>query len=203
MPEIFIFAGANGAGKTSFANEYLRTGREHIVFVNVDEIARRLEEPPLGKLHRDMRAGRVMLEQIEGLVSTSTSFMFETTLTSLAYAQKIRVWRQLGYRTALTYLRLSNVEMSLQRVRKRVAAGGHGIPKRLSAADSIRAPIIFREYTSRSSTNGMFGTAWKANSGSLNRGPHHEENNQSRRSARGPEPGRYYKGPGGAVQTGG
>jgi predicted ABC-type ATPase len=129
VPEIFIVAGPNGAGKTSFANEYLRTGREQIVFVSVDEIARRLEEPPLGKVHRDMRAGRVMLEQIEGLVSTGTSFMFETTLTSLVYAQKIPVWRQLGYRTALTYLRLSNVEMSLQRVRKRVAAGGHGIPE--------------------------------------------------------------------------
>jgi predicted ABC-type ATPase len=123
--EIFIVAGPNGAGKTSFANEYLRTGREHIVFVNVDEIARRLEEPPLGNLHRDMRAGRVMLEQIEGLVSTGTSFMFETTLTSLAYAQKIPVWRQLGYRTALTYLRLERRDVAAEGTEK----SGRGRPR--------------------------------------------------------------------------
>jgi predicted ABC-type ATPase len=141
VSEIVIVAGPNGAGKTSFANEYLKT--ENLDFVNVDEIARRLEEPPVGQARRDIRAGREMLEQIEQLVATRKSFMFETTLTSLAYAQKIPVWRQYGYRVALTYLRLPSVEASLQRVRKRVAAGGHGIPEDVVRRRFARSPEYF------------------------------------------------------------
>lgn len=127
MPDILIVAGPNGAGKTSFAKEYIRSGRKDLIFVNADEIARRLAEPPRGERERDMRASREMLAQIDALVADRKSFMFETTLASLIYARKIPVWQQLGYRVALTYLRLPSVEVSMQRVRMRVAAGGHGI----------------------------------------------------------------------------
>ena len=46
--------------------------------------------------------------------------MFETTLASLTYARKIPAWRHVGYAVALIYLRLPNVDMSIERVRKRV-----------------------------------------------------------------------------------
>src|SRR5262249_33624988 len=119
----------NGAGKTSFANEYLRLERPDLTFVNADEIRRNLAEPPFGETQRDRQAGRLMLKQIDGLVAARQSFMFETTLASLAYATKIPTWRQQGYRIALTYLRLPSAEASLRRVRRRVEAGGHGVPE--------------------------------------------------------------------------
>lgn len=43
--------------------------------------------------------------------------------------RKIPLWRQHGYSVTLIYLRLPSVSDSLARVRKRVAAGGHGIPE--------------------------------------------------------------------------
>jgi predicted ABC-type ATPase len=46
---------------------------------------------------------------------------------------KIRAWWQGGYNIALVYLKLPSVEASLERVRRRVAAGGHAIPE-----DAIR-----------------------------------------------------------------
>jgi predicted ABC-type ATPase len=55
--------------------------------------------------------------------------MFETTLASLSYARKISTWRKQGYSVALIYLRLPNVEASIDRVRRRVEAGGHDIQK--------------------------------------------------------------------------
>jgi predicted ABC-type ATPase len=70
-----------------------------------------------------------MLRLINSLVADRRNFVFETTLASLVYAQKIPAWQQQGYLVALTYLRLPSVEMSLHRVRKRAAAGGHGIPE--------------------------------------------------------------------------
>jgi predicted ABC-type ATPase len=129
VPDILIVAGPNGAGKTTFADEYLKSERKDFVFVNADEIARALAEPAQSRTRLDRRAGREMLAQFDTLVASGQSFAFETTLASLIYAQKIPPWRRQGYAIALIYLRLPNVEMSLNRVRQRVTAGGHGIPE--------------------------------------------------------------------------
>lgn len=127
MREMIIIADPNGAGKTSFANAYLPAAKNDLVFVNADEIARELplSLPPI---ERNVRAGRVMLQRIENLTKAGAELLFETTLASLSYARKIPAWQARGYNVALIYLRLPDVETSLERVRKRVRAGGHDIP---------------------------------------------------------------------------
>ena len=129
MQEIIIISGPNGAGKTSFANQYLPAAEEQLVFLNADEIARGLASPTLSKVTLDLRAGREMLVRMDALAAARIEFMFETTLASLTYAQKIPIWQERGYSVALIYLRLPNVEASIARVDKRVAAGGHSIPE--------------------------------------------------------------------------
>lgn len=128
MQEIIIIAGPNGAGKTSFANQYLPAAEEELVFVNADEIAREIADPTLSRTALDLRAGREMLTRIAVLVERRSEFMFETTLASLTYAQKIPVWQRSGYSVGLIYLRLPTVEASIRRVRRRVAEGGHDVP---------------------------------------------------------------------------
>lgn len=129
MPEVVIIAGPNGAGKTTFASEYLPAARRHLEFVNADEIARAVSRPGLPQQQSDRRAARMMLERINDLVDANADFMFETTLATLTYARKIPLWRKRGYTVSLIYLRLPSVDASLARVRKRVVAGGHGIPE--------------------------------------------------------------------------
>ncbi len=129
MPEVVIIAGPNGAGKTTFASEYLPAARRHLEFVNADEIARAVSRPGFPQQQSDRRAARMMLERINDLVDANADFMFETTLATLTYARKIPLWRKRGYTVSLIYLRLPSVDASLARVRKRVAAGGHGIPE--------------------------------------------------------------------------
>lgn len=129
MPDLIIVAGPNGAGKTTFANEYLPLERGRFVYLNADEIAR---EPAFAGLRdrvRPIAAGRAMLNRIDATIARGGDLMFETTLATLSYAQKIPHWREAGYYVALFYLRLVSVEKSVERVRKRVAAGGHDIPE--------------------------------------------------------------------------
>jgi predicted ABC-type ATPase len=129
MQKIIILAGPNGAGKTSFANEYLTTAKELLVYVNADEIARAIADRSLTQEQTNIQAGRQMLARLEALAESGADFMFETTLASLSYAQKIRAWQARGSSVALIYLRLPNVDMSIERVRRRVAAGGHDVPE--------------------------------------------------------------------------
>lgn len=93
-----------------------------MAYVNADEIARNLSDLDVKPSERDVRAGRLMLREIDRLVQAGSEFMFETTLASLAYAAKIPHWRTNGYHVGLVYLRLPNVEASIDRVRRRVAA---------------------------------------------------------------------------------
>ena len=56
--------------------------------------------------------------------------MLETTLATRRYLAAIPKWRATGYGVELYYLRLPSPEAAVQRVRRRVADGGHAIPER-------------------------------------------------------------------------
>jgi predicted ABC-type ATPase len=166
MPEIIIIAGPNGAGKTSFANEYFPYAREGLLFVNADEIAREISGS-VPSAHRDLQAGREMLRRIERLVTDKAEFMFETTLASLTYAQKIPRWQSYGYHVSLIFLRLPSADAAIERVRTRVQAGGHGIPreivrqrfdKSLRYLEEIYKPLV-NDWTVWDSLDGSFQVA--------------------------------------------
>ena len=69
--------------------------------------------------------------------------------------RRFQSWRKRGYTVSLVYLRLGSVDESMARVRKRVAAGGHGIPeeairrrfgKSLRYFETIYKPIVDEWY---------------------------------------------------------
>jgi len=124
---ILIIAGPNGAGKTTFANEFLPKEGNCPTFVNADLIAAGLA--PLSPETTAIRAGRLMLEEINNHVRRGESFAFETTLSGLMYVRLIQNSQRIGYRVKLIYLSLPNPEMAVARVADRVAQGGHFIPE--------------------------------------------------------------------------
>lgn len=145
MPDLFIIAGPNGAGKTSFAKEYLSKEGLRFTFVNADEIARTLILESGGQSRSDIRAGRIMLDRIDDLVVRGADLAIETTLATLTYARKIHAWRERGYNVTLIYLRLGSIEDSIDRVRKRVEAGGHSIPPEIIARRFGKSAYYFEK----------------------------------------------------------
>jgi predicted ABC-type ATPase len=124
---IVIIAGPNGAGKTTFAREFLPNEANCPNFVNADLIAAGLS--PFAPDLAAFKAGRIMLETIADYARRGESFAFETTLSSLTYAQMIPTWQASGYAVKLIFLSLPNADMAVQRVAARVAQGGHNIPE--------------------------------------------------------------------------
>ena len=123
---IIIIAGPNGAGKTTLARELLPNEANILTFINADLIAAGLD--PLQPERAAFRAGRMMLEMIDACVRRGESFAFETTLSGRGYARMIPRWQERGYWVKLYYLPLPSPETAIERVRQRVAMGGHHIP---------------------------------------------------------------------------
>jgi predicted ABC-type ATPase len=125
-PRAIIIAGPNGAGKTTFAREFLPIEAQCPVFVNADLIAAGLS--PFAPEVAAIKAGRIMLAEIDDHVAHRRSFALETTLSGRAYAAKLLHWRALDYHVSLFFLQLPTAEMAIERVRLRVTQGGHNIP---------------------------------------------------------------------------
>lgn len=125
--KIIIIAGPNGAGKTTFARSFLPMEAGVPRFINADAIAAGLAAfaPETAAL----RAGRLMLEEIDLCAARGESFAFETTLSGLTYLRHIAKWRAQGYRVSLMFLSLPNAETAIERVASRVRQGGHHVPQ--------------------------------------------------------------------------
>ncbi len=124
---IIIIAGPNGAGKTTFARSFLPEEAGLTRFINADAIAAGLAA--FAPETAAIRAGRLMLAEIEHCAQRGDSFAFETTLSGLSYLKHIEIWRGQGYLVSLYFLSLPNVETAIARVAERVQQGGHNIPE--------------------------------------------------------------------------
>lgn len=134
QPSLYIIAGPNGAGKTTAARVLLPTVLNCEEFINADEIARGIS--PLNPESVALQAGRLMLQRIDDLLLHGKSFAFETTLASRMFAKLVLHAKRSGYTTHLLFFWLPTADVAVERVRRRVAYGGHNIPE----------PIIRRRY---------------------------------------------------------
>ena len=136
MPNLYIIAGCNGAGKTTASFTVLPEMLDCDEFINADEIARGIS--PLNPEKASIEAGRFMLTKIDKLIASKKEFAFETTLATKSYVKTIQLAKQEGYRIVLVFFWLDSVELAIERVKTRVLEGGHNIPK----------PVILRRYYS-------------------------------------------------------
>jgi len=126
MPNLYIIAGCNGAGKTTASFTVLPEMLDCEEFINADEIARGLS--PFNPDKAAIEAGRLMLSKIDRLISNNEDFAFETTLATRSYAKTIIKAKENGYTVTLVFFWLDSVDLAIERVKTRVLEGGHNIP---------------------------------------------------------------------------
>ena len=127
MPNLYIIAGCNGAGKTTASYTVLPEMLNCKEFVNADEIAKGLSPFQPDKVA--FEAGRIMLRRIEDLLAGGEDFAFESTLSTRSYVSLIKKAKNLGYRITLVFFWLDSVNTAKERVKHRVINGGHNIPQ--------------------------------------------------------------------------
>jgi predicted ABC-type ATPase len=133
--KLYIIGGCNGAGKTTASFNILPELLNCKEFVNADEIARGLS--PFQPEKVSIEAGRLMLTRIDELINSQEDFSFETTLSTRSFISKINTARERGYYITLIFFWLESIQLAKDRVKNRVAEGGH----------NIEAEVIERRYT--------------------------------------------------------
>ena len=128
-PRIQVFAGVNGAGKSSVGGEsFLATGAE---FYNPDEAARRFRasKPALTQIEANAAAWQLGRTLLERAIKNRESFTFETTLGASTIPRLLLQAAAKGIEVHIWYAGLSSPELHIKRVKARVARGGHDIPE--------------------------------------------------------------------------
>ncbi len=122
--QLWILAGGNGAGKSTFYNLHL--ARYGIKFVNADLIARDID----AKSPEDLSyyAASVAAKIREDLISQGASFCFETVFSHESKIDFIAQAKANGYKIILVYIHLIDSSLNEARVKQRVSEGGHNVP---------------------------------------------------------------------------
>ena len=124
MKTLYIIAGANGSGKTTFAKSFASLNSLH--FINADEIAKKLDSKDISKYK--VKAGKIFFQELNDNLKQDKSFIIETTLSGKYLVKYIQKAKELNFHISLIYLFLETPKINILRVKNRVLNGGHNVP---------------------------------------------------------------------------
>lgn len=124
---IYVFAGTNGAGKSSVAGAAFRARGWN--YFNPDEAARRIQAERGEELQRANSLAWLHGKRLlENAISAKADFAFETTLGGNTIPALLERAHDAGLAVHVWFVGLASADLHIARVQARVAAGGHPIP---------------------------------------------------------------------------
>lgn len=122
--QLWVLAGGNGAGKSTFYQQFLTS--RGIQFVNADVIAHNLDSQHQETISYD--AAKIAERLRYELLHAGVTFCFETVFSHPSKIDFIAEAKALGYEVVLVFIHLLMDELNQARVAQRVSEGGHTVP---------------------------------------------------------------------------
>lgn len=128
---IVVLAGVNGAGKSSIGGSALQAAGQD--WYNPDEFSRAMAEQfpdePIDVLNS--RVWHQGLTRLKAAIRDNADFAFESTLGDNTITNTLHDAIAAGVSVSIWYCGLASAEQHIDRVKARVAQGGHDIPDEL------------------------------------------------------------------------
>lgn len=130
-PILWIVAGPNGSGKSSFYN---RTDIEgwggSVWIINPDLLTAAIVDAENLSLEAANLAAVQRIERwLNASIEVYQTIGVETVLSSPKYRDLVLRAKARGFRVRMIYVLLKSAELQIERVRLRVAEGGHDVPE--------------------------------------------------------------------------
>lgn len=135
MPALWLIAGPNGSGKSTLARQLqiealLPTPEEQdFLWINPDVIRAEIAAAQGEAETHSMTAAEAADLQFRQAIRSRRSFVRETVLSTERLFADLRAAKEAGYRLGLIYIFLRSPDLSIARVKARVAVGGHDVPE--------------------------------------------------------------------------
>lgn len=129
MPNAFIFAGINGAGKSTLYYDELLQNRHFGVRINTDEFVSSFgswKNP-----REQFKAAKIALKLRQNCILKQSDFNQETTLCGKSIIALFSELKAHNYGISLYYVGVNSAQIAKDRIKMRVAKGGHGIKSHL------------------------------------------------------------------------
>ncbi len=120
MPTLVAAAGPNGCGKSTLTR---MSGFRGLDIIDPDAIARGMTAGGPGQ------AAREALRRRRAALGAGRTLLVETTLAGAGILRHMEAARRAGYRVVLHYVSVASPDQALDRIRNRVALGGHDVPE--------------------------------------------------------------------------
>lgn len=139
--QLWLLAGGNGAGKTTFYR--LQLEPLGMPFVNADILAKQLH-PDQPEQH-SYEAARIVEAIRLRLLQDGRTFCFETVFSHPSKIDFVANAKALGYEIVLVFIHLEQTQLNLARIAQRMSEGGHAVPDEKVKARIPRALQLVKQ----------------------------------------------------------
>lgn len=149
-PRFWIIAGPNGSGKSTAYSQGDVLGLDGTVWIiNPDLLTVRLRDAEgLSQDQANLAAIQRIERWLDHSIEVHQTVGVETVLSTDKYRRSVEKAIRHGYEVCFVYVFVDSVERQLERIRARVAKGGHDVPPEKVAARRSRSfeqmPWFFR-----------------------------------------------------------
>ncbi len=130
--ELYIVAGHNGAGKSTFLKEFVKD--RNLKYIDVDEISKDIYIDKFSLL--SIKAGKIALKRMERLRKEKMNFAVETTLSGKMWKALVNNFKKSNYYTTVFFIYLDTPEEAIKRIGVRINKKGHYVAK----------SVVYRRY---------------------------------------------------------
>jgi predicted ABC-type ATPase len=129
-PRLWIVAGPNGSGKTSiYDNADIEDFGRSVWIINPDALAKLIRDiERLELLPANLEAVRRIEQWLYSSIEAYQTVGVETVLSTPKYRALVLAAKERKFTIRLIYVLLSSPQLNIERVRLRVAKGGHDVP---------------------------------------------------------------------------
>lgn len=130
-PRFWIVAGPNGSGKSTAYGQGDVAGLDGSVWIiNPDLLTARLRDAEdLETMAANLAAVQRIERWLDASIEVHQTIGVETVLSSPKYRRLVEKAKAHGFEVCFVYVYLISVELQLDRIRARVAKGGHDVPR--------------------------------------------------------------------------
>lgn len=125
----FIFGGINGGGKSTLYYDLLLSGESFGIRINTDEFVSSFGNWKNPK--EQFKAAKIALKLRQTCIKNKSDFNQETTLCGKSIVNLFAELKMRGFAISLYYISVNTPQIAKDRVKARVAKGGHDIDSAL------------------------------------------------------------------------